>query len=341
MDEGQLLREPGVLLRAQGGIAIADEGLCILQDLPDPLHHPRQERQVPLFIGDGELPVPLVDVHAVVVVEEVVLADRPHVRAQAFAGAHSELPEGHPLPLGRGLDHLGLEGVPVAVVRDVELDGGARAVAVEVVVNPAFHVDDEGHRNHGQAELAAEVLLDVALDREDRVLGLPGIEKRAIVRWQDLHQLVVVADARSREIRPFVQHRSSHGLFSLSARVAPCPRADPLPRVGDETARLHDGRPRRGERHHREAPPARPVRHLVRSDLQLVSFRGLDAGGDDDPQPRLIAFCRKMRAKPRATITSSCPFRQEAACSREEPQPKLRPATTTLPRGPPSPSAVR
>ncbi len=34
-----------------------------------------------------------------------------------------------------------------------------------------------------------------------------------------------------------------------------------------------------------------------------------------------------------ATTISSCPFRHEAACSREEPQPKFLPPTMTLPGG--------
>jgi hypothetical protein len=38
-------------------------------------------------------------------------------------------------------------------------------------------------------------------------------------------------------------------------------------------------------------------------------------------RPRLIAFWRKIRETSLATIVSSHPFRQETACSREEPQP--------------------
>ena len=42
-------------------------------------------------------------------VEEVVLADGAHVGTQAFAGAHVELLERQPLPLGGGLDDLGID----------------------------------------------------------------------------------------------------------------------------------------------------------------------------------------------------------------------------------------
>ena len=50
-------------------------------------------------------------------------------------------------------------------------------------------------------------------------------------------------------------------------------------------------------------------------------------------RPRLMPFWRKMRAKLGATMVSSQPLRHEAACSREEPQPKLFPPTRTLPFG--------
>ena len=67
--------------------------------------------------------------------------------------------------------------------------------------------------------------------------------------------------------------------------------------------------------------------------LDLVALGRLDAGGRITRRPRLMAFCRKMRAKLLATTISSWPFRQDTACSREEPQPKFLPATMTLPGG--------
>ena len=107
-------------------------------------------------------------------VEEVVLADGAHVGAEAFAGLHVELLQRHPLPLGRRLHHLRVDGVLVAIVRDVELDGRARAVAVEIVVDARLLVHDEGHRNHHQVQFLAEVLFDVVFHLEDRPLGVFG-----------------------------------------------------------------------------------------------------------------------------------------------------------------------
>jgi len=48
--------------------------------------------------------------------------------------------------------------------------------------------------------------------------------------------------------------------------------------------------------------------------------------------PTLIEFRKKIRANDRATTTlTPAPIRARGACSRDEPQPKLLPATTTSP----------
>ena len=78
-----------------------------------------------------------------VVIEEIVLAHGPHVGADSLAGLHVELLQRHALPLGRGLDDLGVDRMLVVVVGDVELNGRAGAVAVEHVVHAAFDVDDQ------------------------------------------------------------------------------------------------------------------------------------------------------------------------------------------------------
>ena len=142
--------------------------------LPDLADHSLQEVEVALLGRDHALPVPLVDVGAVVVVEEVVFAHGAHVGAQAFAGLHVELLQRHPLPLGRGLHHLGVDGVLVAIVGDVELDRGARSVAIQIVVDAALLVHDQRHGDHHQVQFFAEVFFDVVLHLEDRSLRFFG-----------------------------------------------------------------------------------------------------------------------------------------------------------------------
>jgi hypothetical protein len=80
----------------------------------------------------------------------------------------------HPLPLGRRLHHLRVDGMFVAIVRDVELDGSARAVAVEIVVHARLLVNDERDGDHHQVQFFAEVGFDVGLHFEDRPLRVFG-----------------------------------------------------------------------------------------------------------------------------------------------------------------------
>ena len=121
-----------VISVGQVGVAVVDQlreepldvGLGAVQHGPDPAHGVLEVVEVALVGGDRALPVPLVDVGAVVVVEEVVLAHGPHVGAQPLARAHAELPQGHALPLRRGLHDLCVDRVHAVVVGDVELRPG-------------------------------------------------------------------------------------------------------------------------------------------------------------------------------------------------------------------------
>ena len=68
-------------------------------------------------------------------------------------GRHVELFEGYSLPLGGGLDDLGVDGMLVAIVGNVELNRGAGSVAIEHVIDAAFRVDDQRDLNHHQARV--------------------------------------------------------------------------------------------------------------------------------------------------------------------------------------------
>ena len=140
-------------------------------------------------------------------VEEVVLAHGAHVGADTLPDLALELPQGHPLPLGRRLHDLGVDALLEAEPAG-ELDRRARAVAVEVVVDPALAVDDQRHLDHLEVELLAEVVLDGALDLEEGLLRVQAVEQGGVVRWKDLLHLRVRADAGSGQVRPLVRHRS-------------------------------------------------------------------------------------------------------------------------------------
>ena len=179
---------------------LAHEALGLLQHLPERAHGVGQVVEGAVGRGDRALPVPLVDVHRVVVVEEVVLAHGPHVGEEALAGLHPELGERRPLPLRRGLDDLGVDRVRVAVVRDVEPHGRARAVAVEVVVDAARGVHDQRHLHERQVQLLAEAVLDQPLGAVERLHRLLRREQRRVVVRQHLLELGVVADPRACEV---------------------------------------------------------------------------------------------------------------------------------------------
>jgi hypothetical protein len=61
----------------------------------------------------------------------------------------------------------------IVIVDDVEPNGRAGTVAVQHIVHAAFDVDDERHRDDYQIQFLAKVILNKALDREDRLLPLP------------------------------------------------------------------------------------------------------------------------------------------------------------------------
>jgi hypothetical protein len=129
---------------------------------PDLADNRLQEVEVALLGGDDALPVPLIDIGGMVVIEEIVFADGAHVGADAFADSAIELLEGDAFPLGRRLHDLRVDGMQVAIVRDVELNRGARPVAIEHVVDSALHIHDERHFDHHQVEFLAQVVLDIA-----------------------------------------------------------------------------------------------------------------------------------------------------------------------------------
>ena len=141
-------------------------------------------------------------------IQEVVLAHRPHVGDQALARPHAELPQRRSLPLGRGLHDLGFERMLVVVVCDMELDRTARTVTIQVVVDPALGVDDQRDLDLDQVELLAEVVLDVPLHGRDGALCVSGPEQRAVVRGQDPFEVSVVPDARSGQVRLLAQYRA-------------------------------------------------------------------------------------------------------------------------------------
>ena len=226
MHEGDLFGQVGIARVGQLGEELVDVGLGATQDAPDRAHGLLEVFEVALLGRDDPFPVPLVDVHAVVVVEEVVLAHGTHVGAQTLAGIHAELLERDPLPFGGRLDNLRVDRMLIVVVADVEPDRRPRAVAVEHIVDARLDVDDQRHLHADEVQLTTQVFLDVVLDRIDGELRFARIENRVVVGRQHLGQLLVGPDARSGQVgnlaRCGIRDRRAHLLQpprSLSAIV--------------------------------------------------------------------------------------------------------------------------
>ena len=148
-----------------------------LERPPDPAHGLGEVLERAVLRPDRFLPVPLVDIRTVIVIEEVVLPHGPHVGEDPFARRAPELPKSEPLPFRRCLHDLGVERMRVVVVCDVERDRRPRAVSVEIVVDAARPVDDQGHLHLHEVQLVAEPLLDHALRRVEGVHRLAWRER--------------------------------------------------------------------------------------------------------------------------------------------------------------------
>ena len=143
-------------------------------------------------------------------VEEIILAHRAHVCADALARLAVEFLQRDPFPFGRSLYHLRVDGMQVAVVRNVESDGCAGAVAIEQVVDAAIDIDDQWNLDHHEVERFAQIVFNVAFDLENGLLGLTPVEQGTIVIGQYTFKFGVIPNARSRQIGLLVVSKSRH-----------------------------------------------------------------------------------------------------------------------------------
>ena len=210
MKVGEPFREVGVTVVAQFGEKRLGVKIGFDDYLPEFADDFFQEIEVALFRGQNAFPVPLIDIGAMIVVEEIILAHSAHVGAQAFSDAHAEFLQRNPLPFRGGLHDLGIDRVLVVVVCDVELDGSAGAVAVQQVIHTAFPIDDKRHRHHHKVKVFAEIVFNEALEGKDGLLGLSAREETAIFLRKDLLKLLVIANAGTSQVRYFASGHSEY-----------------------------------------------------------------------------------------------------------------------------------
>src|SRR5581483_10974638 len=155
----------------------------------------------------------------VVVIEEVVFADGAHVGADALANLAVELLQRDAFPLGGSLHYLGIDGVLATIIRDVELDGSARTVAIQHVVDAALDIDNQRDFHHEQIKFLAEIVFDVALHVENGLLGFLRGEERMIIGGENAFEFGVIADAGTGQIGFLVEYQSAHEVLSLADGV--------------------------------------------------------------------------------------------------------------------------
>src|SRR5512147_1354463 len=108
--------------------------LSAFNNFPDTLNGLCQVFQITLVSPDGLLPIPLVHVSTMIVIKEIILAYCTHVCDETLTRLHAKLLQRYSFPFGGSLDNLGVDWMLVVIVRDVKLNGSARAVAVQVIV---------------------------------------------------------------------------------------------------------------------------------------------------------------------------------------------------------------
>jgi hypothetical protein len=116
---------------------------------------------------------------------------------------------------------LGVDGVLVVIVGDVELDGRARTVAIEHVVDAGFDIHNQGHGDHHKVQFFAEMVFDEAFQSENGFLSFPAIERAAVIAGKDVLQFVVIADTWTGQIGHFgIRHEETSAAGRVCRKVA-------------------------------------------------------------------------------------------------------------------------
>ena len=181
----QLLGGDKAHLRAQGrqrsepGVDRAQGGLGLTHGLDDGAYGLLQILHVPVPGSDDLLPVPLIHIDRVQVIQLFVPPDGVHVGVESLS--HRELipVEGHTLPLGQRVDHL---GVPA---RGGDVKGDGPLHTVQVVVQAGGRLDKQWGGDPHQIERASQCVLKKALEKADGLLGIIQVEAGSIARRDD------------------------------------------------------------------------------------------------------------------------------------------------------------
>ena len=113
------------------------------------------------------------------VIQRLIPPDGVHVGVESLPNRKLIPVEGHALPLGQGMDHL---GVPPGG-GDVKGDGPLHTI--EVVVQAGGRLDEQRGGDPHQIERASQCILKKALEKADGLLGIIQVEAWGIARRDD------------------------------------------------------------------------------------------------------------------------------------------------------------
>ena len=158
--------------RAQGVLGLADTG-------DDGAHRVLEEVHCAVPGGDDLLPVPLVHIDRVDIVGQLVPADGVHVGVESLAHGELVAVEGHALPLGQGVDHLGVPGGGGDVKGDRALH------AVQVVIEAGGGLYKQGGGYPAQVEGSAQTVFKQPLQKADGLLRIIQVEAGGVPLGND------------------------------------------------------------------------------------------------------------------------------------------------------------
>ena len=139
------------------------------------LYNELQIVQIPVFPGNDLFPVPLVHINGVDVVQLLIPANGVHIRIQAVSDGKVVPFQGQPLPLGQGVDHLGI------LLNGGNIKADRPLVAVQVVVQSGILRDEQRRRDPLQVQGAGKLLLKGLFDIGNGPLGVIGIQGGGVV----------------------------------------------------------------------------------------------------------------------------------------------------------------
>ena len=176
-DEGDGIVHPGQLV--EGGVGGAKGSLGLPKGLGNGLHSGFQVVRRAVPGGQNLLPIPLVYVDRVEVVQLLVPADGVHVGVKPLSHREMVAVEGHALPLGQGVDHLGV------LLGKGYVKGHRPFHAVEVVVEAGLGLHKEGGGYSAEVQRPGESVLKDPLQKTDGLLGVIEVEGGGVALGND------------------------------------------------------------------------------------------------------------------------------------------------------------